>query len=57
MAIFVAIVDILWLQKKSPKESAPKIKKISVTNFELFFLWPHDKIQLWSQIIDFPKVF
>ncbi len=40
-----------------PKESAPKIKKNSVTKFGLFFLYPDDNFSLWSQMIDFPKVF
>jgi hypothetical protein len=43
--------------QKIPKGSAIKIKKNSVTNFGLFFLWPDDKNSIWSQMIDFPKVF
>jgi hypothetical protein len=43
--------------EKMPKESAPKIKKNIVTKIGLFFLWPDDNFSLWSQMIDFPKVF
>ena len=43
--------------EKMPKDSAPKIKKIIVTIFGLFFLCPDHKFQLWSQTFDFPKVF
>ena len=40
-----------------PKCFPQKIKKITVTILELFFLWSYDKIQLWSQIAIFHKVF
>ena len=43
--------------EKMPKDSAPKNKNFIVTKFGLFFLWPDDKFQLWSQTFDFPKVF
>jgi hypothetical protein len=43
--------------EKMPKEFAPKIKKFIVTKIGLFFLCRDDKFSLWSQMIDFPKVF
>ncbi len=45
------------LIKKSPKESASKNKNFIVTNLKIFFWSPDANFSLWSQIIDFPKVF
>jgi hypothetical protein len=51
---FLRIIDE---DKKFLNKTELKQKKIIVTNFELFFLCRDDKFSLWSQMIDFPKVF
>ncbi len=39
-------------QKKSPKESASKNKKISITKFFIFFRSRDANFSLWSQTFD-----
>jgi len=55
--ILLVIYLINSLYKKTPKASASKNKKISVTNFSFFFLSRDANFSLWSQMFDFPKVF
>ena len=59
IVIKIKIKNAFFLKKRQNQGQIspnPGAKKIIVTKFALFFLWPYHKIHLWSQMMFFAQV-